>query len=453
MYNIHQSAKKVLSYIHSLGYEAFLVGGCVRDFLMNRDVHDFDITTSCDAFFLLEKAKADHYLVIPTGLKHGTITFVIDNEHIEVTTYRQESDYIHHRIPKTVTFTNDLKEDLKRRDFTINAICLDQNQIIDYYGGQNDIKAKIIRCIGNPKERFHEDALRILRALRFAFTLGFTIEKNTYTALQESVDLLNHISKERIRDEFIKMLASDYKDLLITLKESKVLLYIIPEYNLAFHVTQESPYHIYDVFHHLNSALNASIGEPLNIRLAILLHDLEKRNYKTIDEKGIAHFKGHAHASAELSKKILRDLKFSNDIIKNVYMLIYYHDYYVSPKKNVLRKFLYKLNGDYKMAYDILHVQKLDNLGKDPTIVKEKNKLIDDAIACIKEMEKHNEVFSINHLSIDGNDIKKLGYREQEIGIVLHKLVKYIVNNQDKNTKDQLLKIAGGMKNEIFNRK
>ena len=442
----------VLDFLHNQKYEAFLVGGCVRDLLLNHCVHDYDITTNCSPHKLIQIAKKNAISVIPTGLQHGTVTFIVEKNAIEVTTYRIEKEYLNHRKPSHIVFSHNLKDDLKRRDFTINALCIDNNKVIDCFGGIQDLKAQIIRCIGNPETRFNEDALRILRALRFKCTLNFTIETLTYEAIKKNAHLLKVISKERIRDEFVKMLHSDEDDLLLLLKDSNTLLEIIPEYEMAFDVTQESPYHIYNVFEHMNAALNASKGAPLNLRLAILLHDLEKKNYKTIDENHCAHFKEHAHASAKLSRIILRRLRFSKSIIKEVYLLIAYNDYYLQPKKKAIRKFLYKLQGDFTLAYQILKVQKFDNMGKNPTIIDKKNQKIDEVIALIQKMENNHEVFTINGLKVNGNDMIQLGYQKEEIRIVLQYLLKYIINNQNKNTHEHLLKIAGGKFHEISNR-
>jgi len=442
----------ILDFLHNHHYEAFLVGGCVRDLLLNRKVHDFDITTNALAPTLLEQAKKEGLSVIPTGLKHGTITFLIEQEMVEVTTYRIENTYLNHRKPNTVQFTSSLKEDLKRRDFTINALCIHNHQVLDYFHGIDDLNAGMIRCINNPNKRFNEDALRILRALRFKCSLNFTIEDETYKAIQTNAHLLVHISKERIRDEFIKILTSNEKNILKLLKDSNTLLEIIPEYKHAYNVSQPSPYHIYNVFEHMNATLNASSGTCLTIRLALLLHDLEKVNYKTIDEKGIAHFKGHAHASAKLSKIILKRLCFPKTIIKEVYTLIEYHDYYLQPKMKTIRKFLYKLQGNYLLAYRILAVQRFDNMGKHPDIIKEKNQIIDQVISIIQEIKKNKEVFTISGLKVNGNDMILLGYQKSEIQIILQYLLVYILNNQDRNTKEHLLKIAGGKFNEISNR-
>lgn len=442
----------VLDFLHNHNYEAFLVGGCVRDLLLDRSVHDFDITTNCLPDELLTIAKQDNITVVPTGLQHGTVTFIIDKEPVEVTTYRIEEDYLNHRKPSHVEFTPSLKEDLKRRDFTINALCIDNHKILDYFDGLQDLNNSIIRCIGDASERFNEDALRILRALRFKCVLNFTIEPQTYKAIQTNAHLLSSISKERIRDEFIKLLESDEDDLLLLLRDSYTLLEIIPEYELAFDVPQESRYHIYDVFDHMNAALNASKGAPLTLRLAILLHDLEKKNFKTMDTNNHAHFKGHAHASAKLSRVILNRLRFPKAIIKDVYTLIEYHDYYLQPKKKTIRKFLYKLQGNFTLAYQILEVQKFDNMGKNPDIIEEKNQVIDEVIALIQEMENNQEVYTIYGLNVDGNDMIQLGYQREEISIILQYLLKYIIHHQDKNTHEHLLKIAGGKFHEISNR-
>lgn len=443
--------KKIMKLFKENHYQIYLVGGCVRDLLLNRPVNDYDMTTSATPTQMETLAKANDIHYIPTGIKHGTITFVLNHEHFEITTFRCEGSYVNNRRPKEISFTNDLKEDVKRRDFTINSICMDENGIVDYFHGIEDLNKELIRCVGDPDTRFKEDALRIMRCIRFALQLDFQIEANTYQALKSNVHLLQNISKERIRDELCKMLLSNHKDILLLLKDSGILDEILPEYAMTYELAQETPYHIYDVFHHMNAVLNSSDNASLKVKLALLLHDLEKKNYKTIDEKGIAHFKQHAHASAILSSKILKRLKFDNRSIKDVYTYIDYHDYYLTPSSKAIRKFLYKLHGDFNLAYTILEVQKYDNMGKNPAITQEKNQIIDEVILMIKGMEKQNLCFQIKDLAINGNDLLKLGYKPQTIGKALTFLLKHILQKQQLNTYDYLINYAGGHKNEIIN--
>lgn len=452
-YTLHPVVKKLFTYFKESGHEIYLVGGCVRDLCMQRQFNDYDMCTSATPDEMMALANKYDIKVIPTGIKHGTLTFILDHVHIEITTYRIESEYENNRRPKEVGFTKSLKEDVKRRDFTINAMALNEDGLKDYYGGLKDLENKVIRAVGDPDIRFKEDALRILRALRFAFQLNFTIEENTWNAILRNAHLLNNISKERIRDEFCKILVSDHQDILLTLRRCGVLDVIIPEYVKTYDFEQHSSWHIYDVFMHHNIALNETKGYPLNLKIAILLHDLEKVTYRTYDALGNGHFMGHAMASAALSQSILRRLKFDNKTIVEVYMLIKYHDYYLYDTKKSVHKFMYKLEGDFDLAYKILKVQLADNKAKNKDKILNKNRMIYNVTMMLKEMEYNNLCFSIKDLAINGNDVKQLGYKNEEIGKVLQHVLKFVINQQDKNKKEILLKVAGGYKNEIINRK
>ena len=452
-YTFHPVVKKLFTYFKESGHEVYLVGGCVRDLCMQRQFNDYDMCTSATPDEMMALANKYDIKVIPTGIKHGTLTFILDHVHIEITTYRIESEYENNRRPKEVGFTKSLKEDVKRRDFTINAMALNEDGLKDYYGGLKDLENKVIRAVGDPDIRFKEDALRILRALRFAFQLNFTIEENTWNAILRNAHLLNNISKERIRDEFCKILVSDHQDILLTLRRCGVLDVIIPEYVKTYDFEQHSSWHIYDVFMHHNIALNETKGYPLNLKIAVLLHDLEKVTYRTYDALGNGHFMGHAMASAALSQSILRRLKFDNKTIVEVYMLIKYHDYYLYDTKKSVHKFMYKLEGDFDLAYKILKVQLADNKAKNKDKILNKNRMIYNVTMMLKEMEYNNECFSIKDLAINGNDVKQLGYKNEEIGKVLQHVLKFVINQQDKNKKEILLKVAGGYKNEIINRK
>ncbi|NCC53904.1 MAG: CCA tRNA nucleotidyltransferase [Erysipelotrichia bacterium] len=434
------------------GYRLYLVGGCVRDFLMHRCFTDYDMCTNATPDEMITLAKKHDIKIIPTGIKHGTLTFILEHVPIEITTFRTESEYEKNRFPKAVQFSDDLQEDIKRRDFTMNAICMDETTIYDFFDGQGDIENKLIRCVGDANSRFQEDALRMLRCLRFSFTLNFAIEMNTWKAIQDNAPLLNNISKERIRDELCKMLMSDHQDILLILKEAKVLDIILPEFIATYDCSQETKWHIYDVFHHMNAVMNASKGYSLSMKLALLLHDITKPAHKTIDEKGNAHFMGHAHSAAILAKQILKRLKFDKATIKEVSTMIEYHDYYMYDTKKSVHKLMYKLNGDFIMAYQILKIQLADNMGKNQVQCTLKNRMIYSVTIMLKEMEKNHECFTIKDLQINGNDLKTIGYSEKEIGQVLHYLLKYVLNQQEKNTKEDLLKAAGGYKNEIINR-
>ncbi|MEG1066432.1 MAG: [cytidine(C)-cytidine(C)-adenosine (A)]-adding enzyme, partial [Erysipelotrichaceae bacterium] len=263
--------KDIINILHSNGYEAYLVGGCVRDSILNKSINDYDITTNALPSEMVELFNSEGYTVIPTGIVHGTVTILKYKHSVEITTYRIDNEYINNRKPKAVTFTSSLYEDLKRRDFTINAMAYnDLEGLIDPLNGLSDLNNKTIKAVGNPILRFHEDALRILRCIRFSCTLNFKIDRYTTSALISSYYLLNNIAKERIRDELCKILLSDRPNLLIALKDYKVLELIIPEYTITLDFDQNNKWHIYNLFDHMNIALNATKGLPLTCKLAIL---------------------------------------------------------------------------------------------------------------------------------------------------------------------------------------
>lgn len=439
------------------GHQLYLVGGCVRDWLMEQECHDYDMTTNATPEQMLSLAKKHHFNAVPTGKKHGTITFIMAQHAIEITTFREEKEYEKHRFPKNVTFTHSLQEDVKRRDFTINAIAMDENGIYDYHDGCSDLKKGLVRCVNDPQLRFEEDALRILRALRFSFQLNFVIEDSTWQAIQEKAHLLRYISSERIRDELCKILMSDHDDLLVILRASRVLDVIFPEFIPTYECEQETPWHIHNVFYHMNAVMNASKGYSLPMKLALLFHDIEKPSHKTYDERGNAHFLGHAEAGAETAKIIMKRLKFDHSTIQQVTKMIYYHDYYMYDNRKSVHKLMYYLNGDFTIAFQILKIQLADNMGKNQKKCMEKNRMIYAVTIMLKQMQKDKECFTIKDLAINGNDMLSLGYQGKEIKEGFEHLLRFILNQQEKNNKEQLCKEAQRYlerkrSNENFNR-
>ena len=332
-----QIPSKVNSIIHTLqqhGHEAYAVGGCVRDSLLGRIPNDWDITTSAKP----EEVKALFHRTIDTGIQHGTVTVMIEKEGFEVTTYRIDGEYTDSRHPKEVIFTPDLQEDLRRRDFTINAMAYNEEQgLVDCFGGREDLEQRIIRCVGNAEERFSEDALRILRALRFAAQLGCTVEEDTMTAIRKLAPTLANISAERIQAELLKMLVSPNPSMMRTVYETGISAVIMPEWDAVMETGQNNPHHKYSVGEHTIHALEAV--EPQKVyRLAMLFHDFGKPLVKTTDEQGIDHFYGHGDVSAELAETIMRRLKFDNDTMDTVCKLVRYHDYRPSATKKAFAK-------------------------------------------------------------------------------------------------------------------
>lgn len=446
-------ALHLLQLFKNEGYQIFLVGGCVRDAILGNVIHDYDLCTDALPEQMIAIASKNNIQSIPTGIAHGTITWMYHKQAYEITTFRSDHEYKDFRRPEQVSFSSTFADDVARRDFTMNALGYDGDHIVDYVGGMHDIKHKQIRTVGNPSLRFQEDALRILRALRFQATLAFSIENETFLAIKKYAYLLQHISKERLQVEFVKILQSKQVDTLRILRNANVLDTLFPVFKETYDVAQHNTYHIYDVFEHMNAVVNASIGYPLDIRLALFFHDIKKKACKQVDANGITHFKGHAALSATYAKKILKEYRFSKACYQHVYQLIYYHDRYVTNDIDDIRQFMYELHGNYVLAHEILTIQKLDNMGKSKAIQSEKNTAIDEVIKKLHIMQEANEVFSIKELAVNGEDIKKLGYQHKEIGNVLNYLVKYVVHHQEKNNKKDLLEVAGGLKDEISNSK
>lgn len=422
-------------------FELYLVGGCVRDYLRHQINNDYDFTTNATPFEIMEILQDKGGSILPTGLKHGTLTFLYHKIPYEITTYRKESSYENHRSPKDVIFVNSLYEDLKRRDFTINAICYHPKKgFVDPFFGQEDLNNQIIRCIGEPKERFNEDALRILRALRFHYTFHFMIEPNTYQAIKSCVPLLSYISKERIQMEWNKMLLSNYPMLLTSLKEAHVLDYICEELQLL-EIEQETPWHSYNAFTHTDVVLSNTKNENLVFKLAAVFHDIGKHDTKVSDANGIAHFYGHAAQSILLTKKIMKDLKYSNKIIFDVCELISFHDYHFPAKEKAVRKFLGKLNQNVDFADTILRFQLCDNAGKNQSFIEEQNKTIQKNRDMIQFLNEHESLIQKKDLAINGFDLLELNINEKQISNLLEKSYSYIVLHPTNNNKKDLLKL------------
>lgn len=424
-------------------YELYIVGGSVRDYLLHRQYHDFDFTTNATPQEMMHFLQNQPCKIIPTGIKHGTLTILYDQEAMEVTTYRCEQGYEDHRRPTEITFSSRLLDDLARRDFTINAMAYHPDiGIVDPFDGQKDLKAKLIRCVGNSEERFEEDALRMLRALRFSFQLQFSLEPSCAHAIQHKAKTLSYISKERIKEEFDKMLLSDANDILSKLRYYHILPYIIDEMTLIYDIPQESKWHLYDVFKHTDIALNHTKGYTLPEKLAIVFHDIGKAQTKTMDEAGAAHFHGHPRISAAIAEKALKSLTYSNQIIKQVLSLILYHDYYLTPKRNILRRFLAHIHMDYEIAYAILRVQYADDCAKNMTFAQEKLTNIDACVALLKKMEQEEARLQLRDMAVNGTDMITLGLEGKQIKEVLQYLYELILDTPEKNERSYLLEQA-----------
>lgn len=429
-----QNVEYIIDTLQQQGHEAYAVGGCIRDSILGRNPEDWDITTSA----MPEEVKRIFKRTFDTGIEHGTITVLLDKVGYEVTTYRIDGKYEDHRHPKEVAFTRNLREDLLRRDFTINAMAYNaQEGLVDLFGGMQDLKEKKITCVGSALKRFEEDALRILRAVRFAAQLGFVIEEKTKQAIQKMADSLKYISAERIQVELVKMLISPHPEHIESAYQLGITKVILPEFDKMMHTEQENPHHQYNVGIHTVHALQNVRADKI-LRLTLLFHDMGKPETKTIDEKGVAHFKEHAIVSEHLTKDILRRLKFDNDTIKTVSKLVLYHDYRMPPQENTVRRAMHRIGVDLFPMY--LMVRKADDLAKSTYLQEEKCKEIEEVEKLYLQIKESGQCVAIKDLAISGNDLLALGIPQGvRIGKLLQGLLEEVLENPEYNKKEILL--------------
>ena len=426
----------IIRVLQEHGYEAYAVGGCVRDSILGRVPDDWDITTSATPL----ETKALFARTFDTGIEHGTITVLLDKDAFEVTTYRVDGKYEDSRHPSEVTFTRSLKEDLLRRDFTMNAMAYNDSEgLVDIFGGLKDLQGKTIRCVGNAKARFGEDALRILRAVRFAAQLGFEIEEETRLGITELAPNLANISAERIQVELIKMLVSPNPGMIKTAYELGITKVILPEFDVMMKTEQETPHHKYSVGEHTLKSLEFVRADKV-LRLAMLFHDVAKPLMKTIDEKGVAHFKMHDVKGVEMTKQILRRLKFDNDTMNKVVKLVQYHDYRMPAEAKNVRRAMNKIGEELFPYY--LEVRRADALAQSEYLQDEKLQNIEEIKFQYEEIVKRQECVSLKDLAISGSDLIAAGMEPgKEIGEILNKLLELVIESPDLNQKDKLLEI------------
>ena len=419
--------------LHKNGYKAYLIGGSIRDYIMGKNPDDFDITT--DALPEETKACFSEYKCVETGIKHGTITVIINSIPIEITTFRFDGDYSDHRHPQKVKFSSSLFEDTSRRDFKINAIAYNEKEgFLDFHGGIEDIKNKKIKCIGDADKRFNEDALRIMRAVRFSSTLGFEIEENTKKAIFKNKDLLSFVSKERIFIELKKTLCGDFIENILS-EYVDIFSVIIPELSLMKGFDQKNPHHIFDILHHTARVIK-SIEKNEKLRLAALFHDIGKPFCFSTDENGIGHFYGHNKISANLTEKALKNLKADTKTINDVTTLVLHHDAPITPDEKTVKRRLNKLGEE--IFFDLIKLQAADNMGLSPeyNYRQETYKKLSEIGREILEKE---ECFSLKNLAINGNDLISLGYKGKEIGEILNYLLSVVIDGKEENNKEKLL--------------
>lgn len=429
-----QKVNKIITVLQAQGFEAYAVGGCVRDSILGRVPEDWDITTSA----MPEETKHLFERTFDTGIEHGTVTVLLGGEGFEVTTYRIDGKYEDNRHPKEVIFTRSLKEDLLRRDFTINAMAYNENSgLVDIFGGLADLERGIIRCVGNASERFGEDALRILRGVRFAAQLGFEIDAKTQEGMRRLAPTLKNISAERIQTELVKMLASDRPELLKNAYELGITKQFLPEFDCLMETEQETPHHMYNVGEHTLHALQNVRADKV-LRLTMLLHDMGKPALKTIDETGRAHFKKHAFESERIARNILRRLKFDNDTLYKVSKLVLYHDYRMPAVPRNVRRAMNKIGEELFPYY--MEVRRADVMAQSMYKREEKLKNLGEIEALYEKIAAEGQCVSLKKLAVTGNDLIQAGMKPgKEIGDKLKELLELVIEEPEMNTKEKLL--------------
>ncbi len=430
-----KAVKEIIATLQQNNYEAYAVGGCVRDSILGREPNDWDITTSASP----EEVKALFHRTIDTGIEHGTVTVMVDKIGYEVTTYRIDGKYEDGRHPKEVTFTRNLKEDLLRRDFTINAMAYnDTDGLVDIFGGLEDIERKVIRCVGDPRARFTEDALRLMRAIRFAAQLGYTIEEETRQAMKEIASNLTKISAERIQVELIKTVVSPHPSMLKDAYELGLTKYFMPEFDLAMETKQNNKHHMYTVGEHSLVAMENVRADKV-LRLTMLMHDFGKPLCITTDEKGVDHYYGHPVKSEKIAEEIMHRLKFDNDTIRKVCVLIRHHDERIVPGIKYMRRAVARIGEE---AFPILFEVQAADIAAQSNYKKEiKLETLEANRKDYEEVRMLKQCVSKATLAVSGKDLIDCGMKPgKEIGRVLEEMLKDVIEEPAHNNKEYLLK-------------
>lgn len=435
---IPPGAARILRVLEDHGYEAFVVGGCVRDSLLGRNPNDWDITTSA----LPLQVKALFRRTIDTGLKHGTVTILMDGEPFEVTTYRVDGEYLDGRHPSEVTFTASLQEDLQRRDFTINAMAYSEKKgLQDLFGGLPDLEKGLIRAVGDPAKRFGEDALRIMRAVRFAAQLGYEVEEDTVQAMKELAPTLSKISAERIAAELEKLLVSPHPEKLKMAYECGITAVILPEFDRCMETAQNNPHHKYSVGEHTIVSIGNARPDRI-LRYTMLMHDMGKPSCKTTDEQGIDHFYGHQEVSAQMANDILRRLKSDNETRRSVSKLVRYHDLTCGLTGKSVRKAISLIGEDLFPLY--LEVKDADTRAQSDFRFQEKMDYLEEVRLLYRKILEEGDCLSLKDLAVNGKDLIAAGMKPgREIGEVLGAMYRDVIDDPEHNNKEYLMEKYG----------
>ena len=436
-FDLPAGARRILQTLKVAGHEACLVGGCVRDLLRGVEPHDWDVCTSALPEET-ERCFADRR-VIETGLRHGTVTVLEEGEPYEITTYRTEGPYSDSRRPDFVRFVPNLEEDLARRDFTMNAIAMDlQGNLRDPYGGADDIKAGLIRCVGEPDRRFQEDGLRVMRALRFAAVFGYEIEGQTAQAVHKNRAMLDRVAAERINGELCRLLAGKNAGDILR-RYPDVFCQFWPQLGPLVTLEQHNPWHCWGGWEHTVRAVEAA---PANVtlRLAMLLHDIGKPACKSTDERGIDHFYGHPAVSAQLADQMLWALKFDNKTRERVVLLVERHDAQLPPESQVIRRWLNRLGPE--AFFQLLDVKRADGMGQAPEKVRDRMAELDGIRVKAERILAERQCLTLKDLAVNGRDVIAAGIEPgPEVGRVLAGLLEGVLRGELINRRDVLLKL------------
>ncbi len=415
--------------LETAGFATYAVGGCVRDWLCGLTPHDFDLCTAATP--AQTAALFSEYPLVRSGEKHGTVGVVLDHELIEITTFRTEGGYADSRHPDWVKFVSNIEEDLSRRDFTVNAMAWSPTRgLQDPFGGQKDLQARTLRAVGDPERRFTEDALRILRGLRFSVRYGLTPEKKTESAMQKTAPLMEKLAVERIYDELCKLLPLvNAQDLI---RFAPILIQVLPELAPCVGFLQHNPHHRHDVFTHTAHVVQAIPAQPV-LRWAALLHDVGKPDSFSLDADGIGHFYGHAGQSAEIADTLLLRLKAPTALRKQVVLLIGLHMLPLEPDKKLLRRRLSHLGPE--TVWQLLALQKADFGSKGPS----ESQHFQAVEALLQEIQAENACLSLKDLAIDGHDLLALGLQGPKIGQILNTLLPLVLEEALPNDRAALI--------------
>lgn len=432
--NVPKDVENIINTLYDAGFEAYAVGGCVRDSILGRTPNDWDITTSARP----EQVKKLFRRTIDTGLQHGTVTIMIDKTGYEVTTYRVDGDYLDGRHPESVEFTASLEEDLKRRDFTINAMAYNNKEgLVDIFGGMDDIKRKVIKCVGNPYERFSEDALRLMRAVRFAAQLGYDIDKETFEAIGKLAPTLQKVSAERIQVELVKMLTSDNPGHIKVAYEAGLTAQFIPEFDVCMKTDQHNPHHKYSVGEHIVESVKTVEPDKV-LRLAMLLHDIGKPECITTDDEGIDHFYGHPKVSAEMAVEILKRLKFDNATIQMVKKLVLNHDKRIEPGEKYMRRAICSIGEE--CFPKLFKVFEADISAQSDYQLADKKAKLERNRADYGMILSKGDCVSLKTLAVTGKDLIDNGVKPgPQMGSILQEMLKDVIDHPENNNKEYLL--------------